>query len=79
MGLRHDGAAGNDTLYGGRGNDTLYGNAGNDTLSGGAGEDTLFGGRWLGTDFKYAPACCRRGSVPIDGVRIKLKEYWQGA
>ncbi|PTE12680.1 hypothetical protein C5F44_17170 [Fuscovulum blasticum DSM 2131] len=42
--LSEDGAAGNDSLYGGMGDDSLDGGLDNDVLSGGDGDDSLDGG-----------------------------------
>jgi len=44
VGMRVDGAAGNDSLRGGGGQDTINGHDGNDTLIGLGGDDTLDGG-----------------------------------
>ncbi len=44
------GAAGNDTLVGGKGNDTLVGGGGNDVMTGGQGQDVFVFGAASGDD-----------------------------
>ncbi|MEQ8320054.1 MAG: cadherin-like domain-containing protein, partial [Rhodospirillales bacterium] len=42
----HDGADGDDTLFGGAGDDTVYGGGGDDVIDGGADDDQLHGDLW---------------------------------